>query len=125
MEHQDAIADAHHELHLVFDQDDGALRGEPRDQLHHHARLFRAHAGRRLVEQQQLRPARQRHGDLKRPLLPVRQLRNHAVAAIQKPDGPQQLAGLLHELRHSDARTPHVKARYESLKRDTDVLQRR
>src|ERR1700733_14929275 len=42
MQHQDTIADAEHQLHLVFDQDDRPLGGELDDQIHHGAGFFRA-----------------------------------------------------------------------------------
>src|SRR5258707_15049057 len=50
MQHQDTVADAQHQFHLVFDQNDGAFGGELDDQIHHHSSLFRTHAGGRLVE---------------------------------------------------------------------------
>src|ERR1700722_5885674 len=42
MQHQDAVADAQHQFHLVFDQNDGAFARELHDQVHHDAGFFRA-----------------------------------------------------------------------------------
>src|SRR5882724_2661693 len=63
MQHQDAIADPEHELHLVFNQNNGPFAGKLDDEVHHGSGLFRAHSSRRLIQQQQTRPARERHSD--------------------------------------------------------------
>ena len=73
VQHQDTIADAHYQLHLVLDQDDRPFARELHDQIHHDAGFLRAHAGGRLVKQQQSRPARERHRDFERTLLAMRQ----------------------------------------------------
>ena len=52
MQVDDAVADTHDQLHAMLDRDDGALVEV--DQVHL-ARLLRAHAGGRLVEEEQLR----------------------------------------------------------------------
>src|ERR1700754_1034171 len=74
MKNQNAIADSHHQFHLVLDQNDGSFLREFDDEIHHHARFFGAHTGRGLIQQQQPRIGRQRHADFQRTLLAVSQL---------------------------------------------------
>jgi hypothetical protein len=68
----DALADAHHHLHLVFDQHHRALLHELLDEVHHHL-VLRGSCRGGLVHQQQLRFGRQSHGNLQRALLPMRE----------------------------------------------------
>ena len=82
IEHGDALADAHDDLHVVLDQQHGDLKlvldeaDEPR-QLH---LLGRVHAGGGFVEQQQLRLRGQRADDLQPPLVAVGQALGRLVA---------------------------------------------
>src|SRR5204862_62122 len=65
VEHGDPITDAHHDPHVVLDeQDRQALFGtQLADEVGHLACLAVVHAGGRLVEQQELRPGGQGPGD--------------------------------------------------------------
>ena len=51
-----------------------------------HPPLLRAHAGGRLVEQQELGPERQRHGDLEPLLLAVAELAGEIVGAVDQAE---------------------------------------
>ena len=101
VEHGDALGDAHHDLHVVFDQQDRQLQVVPHrpHELRQRLGFLRVHAGRRLVEQQQSRPGRQRPGDLHPPLVSVRQVRGEPVEdGLTQADVGQQLAGVLARL---------------------------
>src|SRR6185437_16428375 len=66
VEHRDAVGEMEDDAHVMLDQDDGeiAVAVKAPHQLRHLVGLLVAHAGGRLVEQQQPRRQRQRHGDL-------------------------------------------------------------
>src|SRR3954469_21747206 len=81
VQHQDAVRDAHDELHPVLDKDHRALLVEPEDQVHHGAGLLRAHAGGRLVEEEKPRVAGEGHRDLEAALVAVGQVLDRVVAA--------------------------------------------
>ena len=75
VEHGNALADAHDDLHVVLDEQNGEaefLLREP-DQLHQLAFLRRVHAGGGFVEQEQLRPRRQGADDFEAALVAVGQ----------------------------------------------------
>ena len=55
-----------------------------------HPPLLRAHAAGRLVEQQQLGPERQRHGDLEPLLLAVAELAGEVVGAVDQAEALEQ-----------------------------------
>src|SRR5579863_6072031 len=93
IEHCDAVADAHDEPHIVFDQEDGdAAALEPGDGIQQHHAFRHVHAGRRFVEQENARLRCQRSRDLQKTLLRIRQLRGAIVGAVGKADGFQCLA---------------------------------
>ena len=56
------------------------------EEADHALRLVRAHAGHRLVEQQQARPRRERHRDLELALLAVGEVRGEHVGARAEAD---------------------------------------
>ena len=64
VEDRDPVADAHDDPHVVLDEQDRQpeLGPEPADEVGHLARLAAVHAGRRLVEQEQLRVASRARG---------------------------------------------------------------
>ena len=71
---------------------------EPHDQIHHDPGLFRAHAGGRLVKQQQPRLARQRHADFERALLAMGERLARSLARdSDNPTSVQQFIGLFHQ----------------------------
>src|SRR6185369_12723661 len=56
IEHSHAVAQAHHQFHVVFDQQDGAVvLADPVDQLAQQDLFGGVHAGGRLVQGDQLR----------------------------------------------------------------------
>ena len=87
VEHGDPVGQPGHERDVVLDQHHGQAVGAQRRDAASARRcaLRRAQAGRRLVEQQQPRPAAQRPGQLQRPLLAQRQ-------RLGRPVGPRRQA---------------------------------
>ena len=64
-EHHDAVGELHHRAHHVLDEHDGrALVADGADQAQRPVHLRRRQAGEHLVEEQQLRPRRQRAREL-------------------------------------------------------------
>ena len=93
VEHRDAVGDAHHQAHVVLDQQhrDAAV-ADLADQLHQVDRLARVHPGGRLVEQQQLRLGGEGPGDLEPPLVAVGEVLGQLVRACPvRPTKSQQL----------------------------------
>src|SRR6218665_2222804 len=75
VQHQDLVANAHHHVHVVLDQDHGdAVVANLADDGHQFLDVRRRQSRRRLVEQQQLRRQRQRAGNFQQPLLAIRQV---------------------------------------------------
>ena len=91
--HGDALGDAKHRVHVVFDQQDGVAGFQLGQQREHAFGFFRAHAGERFVEQQHLRRGGQAHGDFKLALLAVRQQPGGAVEQLVQPGAGSGLAG--------------------------------
>ena len=84
IEHGNLVGDAHHDLHVVLDQQDRQIEilAHPVDEPGHLRRLVRVHAGRRFIQQQQLRLAGQRPRDLQAPLIAIGEiLRRHVALA--------------------------------------------
>ena len=77
----------------MLDEDDRDLLALPEfpDLVDHPPAFFGAHAGGRLVEQQQLRIEHQRQCDIEQLLIAMRQCRRGAVALVGEP---QQLHGI-------------------------------
>src|SRR5229473_1237913 len=82
-------AELAHEGHVVFDDHDGFLAIDFREQLGGLMGLDVGHAGDRLVDQQQFRILRQQHADLEPLLLAVRQAPRQPVTCVGQPDGFQ------------------------------------
>ncbi len=76
VEDRDPFADSHDHLHVVLDEQDREIQlvAEMLDELGHLGRLAGVHAGGGLVQQQQLRLARQRARQLEPALVAVRQV---------------------------------------------------
>ncbi|KAG1249030.1 hypothetical protein G6F68_013554 [Rhizopus microsporus] len=83
--HGDGLGDAEYGVHVVFHQQDRVARLQGVKQVQDAVRLFGAHAGQRLVQQQHLRFARQAHGDLQLALAAVRQQACGAGGVIGQP----------------------------------------
>ena len=86
MQHGDAVGELHHHLHVVLDDQDGEILGDPPHQLHGVVRLGRAHAGGRLVETEQLRLGRERDADLEIALLAVGEIGGELARLVEQPD---------------------------------------
>jgi hypothetical protein len=98
VEHRDPLADAHHHLHVVLDEEHGEVKliAEPLDERGHLCRLSRVHPCRGLVEQEQLRLAGQRARQLEATLVAVRQVLGQVgLVAAGQPDQLQELLGPL------------------------------
>ena len=87
-QHDDAVGERAHDVHLVLDQQDGlGLVGlEPRDEIEHHRNLVDAHAGRRLVEHENRRLERHHHRDFELALIAMRQRGRERVAPAEQAD---------------------------------------
>ena len=87
VEHRDPVADAHHDPHVVLDQQDRdpEVAADPADQVGHLARLDGVHPGRRLVEQEQPGVAGERAGDLEPSLIAVREVASRLLVAALEP----------------------------------------
>ena len=84
LQHGDALGQLEQRIHVVVDDDHGAALADRLQQLDGLDPLARAHAGQRLVEQQQARRGRQREPDLQPPLLAVGELRHRRVGAPRR-----------------------------------------
>src|SRR3954471_12732442 len=123
MQDEDAVRDAHDELHAVLDEDHGALLVEPEDQVHHGARLLRAHAGGRLVEEEKPRVAGERDGDLEAALVAVGEVLDRVVAPGGEADRREELLGARDEVAVVLARRPDVETGLHRLRGDAHVLE--
>jgi hypothetical protein len=86
VEHRDGVADAHHHVHVVLDEDHGdAVVADLADDGHQLLDVGRGQAGGRLVEQQQLRVERQRARDLQQALLAVGQVARLFGRQLSRP----------------------------------------
>ena len=110
-QHRDLVAEREHHAHVVLDDQQRAALGDRADQLHDVGRLLARHAGRRLVQQQDLRIGGERHADLERALLGVGEVAGEVVA----PPGQAQLLEVLVDL-GVDRREPAAPGR-NSVKR--------
>src|SRR6185312_1305520 len=83
-EHRDAIGQIEHHPHVVLDHEQRLAGAHLPDELHRLGGLGAAHAGGRLVEQDDAGAAGDRHADLERALLRVgKRARRHLRAAPQ------------------------------------------
>src|SRR6266480_4686277 len=74
IQHQHAVADLHHQAHVMLDEQYGdAFASHGLNELAQGKRLRRVHAGGRLVEREQLRLGGERARDLEAPLVAVGQ----------------------------------------------------
>ncbi len=110
VEHGHVMGERQDEVHVVLDHDDGEVLGEA---LHEGAQGLHgaaAQAAGGLVQQQQLRLARQGHPDLEQaPLAIGEELRRHVLAAGQ-PDEPHRRRRLVRRRRHLARGRPQVEA---------------
>src|SRR5688572_30589951 len=123
MQHGDPVDDVEDDFHLVLDEDDGAPLPDPLDEGDGALGLLRAHACRRLVEQQQPRLASKRDADLEVALQPVADIGGELARLGIETDGGQDLARALHEAGQPVRARPAVEDGASTLERDPDVLE--
>ena len=87
VKHRDDAGEVAEEVHVVLDDHDRAVLRDLLEQLAGSAALALAHAGDRLVEQQQLVILHQQHADLEPLPLTVRQHRGGPFGQIGQPGG--------------------------------------
>src|SRR5262249_11940020 len=94
-EHRHAIRIAEHEVHVVLDEQNRGVPGQDRQLAKQLVPLFGREPRRRLVEQQQLRPQRQRQRDLEQPLLAIVELFGRHQRIVREAEFCKQCARLL------------------------------
>src|SRR6266480_1696890 len=101
VERDDPVGVGEDDVHVVFDLDDGAdadpLRGRD-ERLHDRRLVCRAHARRRLVQQDDLRPQRERGGHVEELLVSLRQVLGARVALVAQAEQLGDLARALPNL---------------------------
>ena len=97
IEHDDALAEAHDELHVVFDDQEREVEAgaDVADHRHQLLGLLRVHPGGGLVEDEQVGLGGQRPGDLQAALLPVGQRRGALLGHVVQPHGAEQAHALV------------------------------
>ena len=92
VQHRNLLADAHHEFHIMLNEQNRNMEMVPHltDHCHQLFRLLRIHAGRRLIQQKKLRLRRHGAGNLKTPLHPIRQVARFTVRRLIKVKDLQQ-----------------------------------
>ena len=97
VQHTDALADAHHKVHIVLNEHDRNLEriADLHDVFHQLRGLRRVHACRRLVQQQQTGPCGQSADNLQPPLGPVGQGAGLVGRHVLHIKDAQQLPGPL------------------------------
>ena len=94
VEHVDVVARTHHEAHVVLDEQDAEAVGrELAQQRAELVGLVLVEPGRRLVEQQHPRLARERARHLDQPRVPVGSVSTRSSATAPQPDALDQLVG--------------------------------
>src|SRR5712691_2838237 len=102
VEHRDAVGDAHHQLHHVFDEHDrDSFRTQIENPLSQLSDLPGVHPGSRLVEQQELRPRSERARQLQPALLAEGQVGRELVLLVAEGRKLEQLRDFLAHLRLS------------------------
>ena len=97
-QHGDAVGQREDGVHVVLDQQHAAAALQALQERDQALALLDAHAGHRLVEQQQARLAGQRHGDLELALLAVAERCRVGVRAGAEADGLEAALGGLAQL---------------------------
>ena len=133
VEHRDPLGDAHDELHVVLDEQDGELQvvAHLADEADELQRFLRVHPRGGLVEEQELGLRRERTGDLEAPLIAVREVPCVVVVTAGEPAVVEQLRCPLMRFallapdppRAQDA--PDDPALQAAMHPDEDVLERR
>ena len=95
VEHDDVVGDAHHDAHIVLDQQDADLLlvADREQQLAELGQFARVEPGGRLVEAQQARPGAQRAGDFEPALVAVGQRAGRQSARADQPEPVEPMSG--------------------------------
>src|SRR5262249_6318731 len=133
VQHGDPVAEIHDEWHVMLDQEDreAEARANGANQLAEFPLFAAVHAGRGLVEQQQLGLERQRARDLQAALVPIGEIARALVGTVGKTDQLQQCFGpasrltLLRPWRGQPDHAAHEAARRPHVTRDHHVLKGR
>lgn len=132
VQHDDAVRELAHHVHLVLDQEDG-LRPvflERADQVEDHRRLGRVHAGRRFVEHEDLRFERHQERDFELALVAVGQACDRRMLLGLERDLGQDRIGALGQRAMIAPDAPEiepapVRALARRLHREAHVLEHR
>src|SRR5688572_3528622 len=111
MQHRDARDDIEHHVHVVLDEEDRERGIEALEELGHLARLAGGQAGRRLVEQEQPRIARQAEHHFDLALLAVREVAHLKIALVPETGALQEASCLGLESFVGSERLPHHQLR--------------
>ena len=125
MEHDDAVGERAHDVHLVLDEQDrlGRVLFEPRDEVEHDGNLVDAHARGRLVEHQDVGLERHHHRDLELALVAMRKRGGALRRAAGEADARERRSAPVDEIapRHPRLRQLVMHARL-GLRREAHVF---
>jgi len=127
VQHDDAVGELFHHVHLVLDQQDGlvATPADGGDDVEDGRDLVDAHAGGRLVEHEDVGLERQQDRDLELALVAVRQGRGHGVGALRERHGGEMRARAVGQLAMRRGAAEQVqRLAAPDLNRQAHVLQR-
>ena len=122
---RDALREREGNVHVVLDHQQGDGRIELLQERRHRVRLGGREPGGRLVEQEELRLAGQRQGDLELALLAVREIAHDLGLPVGEPDRVEHLARAVVKRRVAVHAAMKVElGRGEGLHRQEAVLER-
>ena len=98
MEHGNPLRQLHDDLHIVLDDQNRQILGNPTHQFHRVMRLGRAHPGGWFVETQELRFSGKRDADLEIALLAMRKIGGQLPRLAAQADCLEGLLGLLDDV---------------------------
>ena len=128
LQHGHALDQLEQRIHVVVDDDHGAAARDRLEQLDGLDPFARAHAGERLVEQQQTRGSRERESDLQSALLAIGEFRHGCVGAAGQIDQSERVLHLLGQALDAGKRTKQVEPEFSAQlgeSRDRQVLPHR
>src|SRR3954451_16739744 len=125
-ENADAVGQCEHSIHVMLDQHDRDFAPQLLQQLYRARGLGHAEARHRLVQQQQLRPGRERNREFKLSLFAMAQARDEDVGASAKPDAIQYGLRGGAQMRHLARIGPEMeRVPVMGLRRQRDIIRRR
>ncbi len=95
VEDDDAVGDVHHDVHVVFDQQDGVVRRYVLDEVDDIADALRGDARIRFVQQKYVGVAREGNADLEFALCAVAQRAREVLGPVAAPSRSANLVGAL------------------------------